>query len=87
MNQDTKPAPRQSESAWRRYPRLDAALEAETPPVLESCEASRSEIERLSRTGTERERERARTALLAYQRALELYYYLAELRDRGVSKH
>lgn len=87
MNQDTRPTSRQVEGTWRRYPRLDAALETETPAVLERFEASRSEIDRLFRGGTGRERDRARAALLAYRRALELYYYLAELRDRGVSQH
>jgi hypothetical protein len=87
MNQETKPATRQAAAPCRRYPRLDAALETETPAVLESFEPWRSEIERLSRAGTEREQERARAALLAYRRALELYYYLAGLRDQGVSQH
>jgi hypothetical protein len=87
MNQETRSATRQVETPGRRYPRLDAALETETPAILDSFEISRSELDRLSRAGTERERDRARAALLAYQRALEMYYYLAELRDRGVSQH
>ncbi len=84
MNQETRSTARQVETPTRRYPRMDAALETQTPGVLHSFEISRAEIDRLSRSGTERERERAQAVLLAYRRALELYCYLAELRDHEV---
>ena len=71
------------EASWRRYPHLYAALEAETSAVVANIENTRAEIDRLSQTVTGREKERARVALIAYERALELYRCLAELRDQA----
>ena len=80
----TATAAKADEAPWRRYPHLDAAIETKTPAVLASMEKTRMSIDRLARTGTEREKERARTALAAYARALELYRHLAELRDEAM---
>jgi hypothetical protein len=77
-------AAKAGDAPWRRYPHLDAAIEAEKPAVLASIENSRAAIDRLSRTGTEREKERARAALVAYARALELYLHLTDLRDQAL---
>ena len=71
-------------ASWRRYPHLQSAIETETAAVLANLEQTRTEIEGLSRTGSVREQERARTVLLAYTRALELYRDLAERRDQLV---
>jgi hypothetical protein len=70
-----------NEVPWRHYPHVDSALEMETPAVLGRMEKTCRELDRLSRAGTERERERARVALVAYRRALELYHQLVNLRD------
>lgn len=71
------------ETSWRHYPHLDAALETDTPAVVANIENTRAEIDRLAHTGTVREKERARTAVVAYERALELYRQLVELRDQA----
>lgn len=76
-------ATRSDETSWRRYPHLDAALETDASSVVANIENTRVEIGRLSHTGAPREKERARTALVAYERALELYHHLAELRDQA----
>ena len=72
-----------AQTSWRRYPHLDAALEMDTPAVVANIENMRAEIDWLSHTGTIRERQRARTALGAFERALALYHQLAELRDQA----
>ena len=76
-------AAKTDDMSWRRYPHLDAALETEAPSALANIENTRAEIDRLSQTGAAREKERARTALVACERALELYHHLAELRDQA----
>jgi hypothetical protein len=73
-----------SNSPRRHYPHLDAAVEAKNPSIVALMENTRAEIDRLSRTGTPREKDRARVALLAYGRALDLYYHLVELRDESL---
>ena len=78
MNEGTKP---NTPVPWRRYPHLDAAIESRNPSIVARMEKTRAAIDRLSRTGTAREKERARAALRAYGRALELYRHLVELRD------
>jgi hypothetical protein len=48
-------------------------------------ERTRMELDRISGIGMAGDRERARTALAAYERVLELYRYLADLRDHAHS--
>lgn len=73
-----------AEAPWQRYPHLDAAIETDTPAVLASIEKTCRELDRLLQAGTERERERARAALVAYRCALELYHQLVDLRDQAL---
>jgi hypothetical protein len=77
-------AAKAGEAPWRHYPHLDAAIETDAPALLASLENTQAETERLSRTGTERERERARAALVACGRALALYRHLVDLRDEAL---
>jgi hypothetical protein len=73
-----------NEVGWRYYPHLDAAIETETPAVLASIEKTCLELKRLLESGNDREKDRARTALVAYGRALEVYHRLADLRDEAL---
>jgi hypothetical protein len=84
MNEEIEvnPSAAAAEPSWRRYPHLEAAIEAESAAVLANMEQTRAEIERIDRTGGAREKERARTALVAYDRALDLYHHLAARRDQ-----
>jgi hypothetical protein len=66
--------------AEHTYPYMDAAVETGTSPILEAIESTRSKLDHALRTGTTREKERARAALVAYERALDLYRRLLELR-------
>ncbi len=67
------------------YPYLDAAVAAESSPIVQRFESILRELDRISQTGSARERERARAASLAYARALDLYRRLVELRDAAGS--
>jgi hypothetical protein len=72
------------EIPWQHYPHLDAAILTETPAVLAGIGKTCRELNRLLQAGTEREKERARVALVAYGKALELYHHLTELRDEAL---
>jgi hypothetical protein len=71
---------RSEPTAARVYPHLDAAVEMGTSPILQRLENTRRELERTLRTAAGRDKERARAALLAYNRTLELYHRLLDLR-------
>jgi hypothetical protein len=86
INGEIKARTNDGDAPWQHYPHLDAAIEAENPAVLASIGKTCAEIDRLLRAGTERERERARAALVAYGRALELYHHLTDLRDEALRK-
>jgi hypothetical protein len=73
-----------NKTQWRHYPHLDAAVEAANPYVLASIRKTQTDIDRLLRNGTEREKERARLVRLAYTRAVALYDELAELRNQSL---
>ena len=78
---DVKTMPEMAEMRWRRYPHLDAAVEAAKPALLENIRQTQNKIDRILQHGTEREKERARAAQRAYLRALALYQDLVNLRD------
>jgi hypothetical protein len=80
----TAAAVKEEHVRWRHYPHLDAGLETANPTVLVSIEKRQTELERICRNGTEREKQRARAALAAYERALALYRRLVDLRDESV---
>jgi hypothetical protein len=71
---------RSETTAARVYPHLDAAVEMGTSPILQRMENTRRELDRTLRTAAGRDKERARAALLAYNRTLDLYRRLLELR-------
>ena len=77
----TPAAVKAEDAQWRRYPHLDAALETANPTVLVCIEKRQTELEQICRNGTEREKQRARAAQAAYERAFALYRQLVDLRD------
>ena len=81
MSEETGLKVTAADVSWQHYPHIDAALETESPAVLASIEKTCRGLDHLLQAGTEREKERARAALIAYARALELYHRLVGLRD------
>jgi len=65
------------------YPHLDAAVEQGNSPIVERLQTTRAKLDRTFRVGAGRDRERARAALAAYDRALDLYHRLIDLRDEA----
>ncbi|HWR49882.1 MAG TPA: hypothetical protein VN428_02175 [Bryobacteraceae bacterium] len=74
------------DAPWRVYPSIDKALESEEPAVMARIEKTCRELDRIARTGHGRESERAKAALTAYGRALDLFRRLVELRDKAISE-
>jgi hypothetical protein len=65
------------------YPHLDSAVEQGNSPLVERLEGTRAKLDRAFRIGAGRDRDRARVALAAYDRALDLYRRLIDLRDEA----
>jgi hypothetical protein len=69
------------ETYWRSFPQLEALLATGSPELLERVEKTCLQLDALARNGSAQEQSRARSALAAYARMLELYKQLAELRN------
>jgi hypothetical protein len=66
---------------WRRYPQLEKLFEPDQfEPGLRRLEKSLRHLEELVKSGTESDRERARTAALAYVRTFSLIRLIVDKR-------
>jgi hypothetical protein len=75
----------EAEDRWRRYPHLDEALVTPNSRVLKDIELTKTKLVALRDAGIERERERARLAVQAYETATALYDELCKLRDESLA--
>ena len=73
------------ETYWRSFPFLEKALERERPPVLDRIRATCRELEAIVRSGSQQEKVRAQSAIMAFSRALELHQDLVTRRDEILS--
>jgi hypothetical protein len=71
---------------WREYPAIDKALESDDPPVMPKIEKTCRELDRIAGAGNSRDAERAKAALVAYGRALDLFRRLTDLRDKAIAE-
>ncbi len=72
------------ETYWRSFPFFETALSSERPPVMEQIESTCRKLDAVIKDGSPQEQARARSAMAAYARTLELYRQLVEIRDRAV---
>ena len=70
------------ESYFQSFPRMERLLSTEHPPLLAQMEATCRRLDALLKSGSPQEAARAQTPMNAYARSLELYRYLAALRDK-----
>lgn len=71
------------EPYFQSFPRMERLLGAEHPPLLAQVEGTCRRLDSLLKSGSPQEAARAQTAMNAYARTLELYRYLATLRDKA----
>ena len=81
--QQTPPVADKNDVGWRKFPEFEKLLSSEEPaPFLERVEKTCRQLDELLRTGSETDKARARAAMTAFGRSLDLYRFLAEMRDK-----
>ena len=70
---------------WRQFPEFEALLASSEPAALLShVERTCRQLNHVLESGAEADRSRARLAMTAYGRSLDLLRLLTELRDQSV---
>ena|SRR5215472_5934677 len=81
----SKPAPA-NDANWRAFPALAHLLEQERPPLLDRIKTTCGQLDTILKSGSPPEKARARIAMTAYGRALELYQDIVSRRDAILAK-
>jgi hypothetical protein len=72
------------ETYWRSFPFFETTLTSERPAVMGKIESTCRKLDALIKDGSPQDQARARSAMAAYARTLELYRQLVEMRDKAV---
>jgi hypothetical protein len=72
---------------WRHFPEFETILTSEEPSaLLAKVEKTCRQLNDVLQTGSENDKERARAAMTAYGRSLDLLRLLTELRDKAAEQ-
>ena len=86
MNSPVKKIPVKSDGqdiGWRQFPKFEELLGSETTaPFMSKVEKTCRQLNDVLRSGSEAEKTRARQAITAYGRSLDLLRLLTEMRDQ-----
>jgi len=84
MSEQAKPKPAGEEDvAWRSFPQFEKVLGPEgMGTLMEKIEKTCRRLDDLTRNGAPQEQSRARAAMTAYGRTMDLLRRLNELRDQ-----
>jgi hypothetical protein len=78
------PATMKEDIAWRQFPTFEQVLGAERPaPVLASIEKTCRQLTGILQTGSQADKTRAKLAITAYGRSLDLLRLLTDIRDNS----
>jgi len=66
---------------WRSFPGLEKLLEQERPPVLDRIRTTCRQLDAIVKSGSQQEKVRAQSVIVAFRRALELHQDLVGRRD------
>lgn len=70
--------------AWRHFPEFEKILSNEAPsPLMTNVEKTCRQLNDVLQAGSENDKERARAAMTAYGRSLDLLRQLTEIRDKA----
>jgi hypothetical protein len=87
MKTSTKKQPvmaARDDAGWREFPEFEELLSSEAPaPLLAKVEKTCRQLNELLQSGSEADRTRAKQAITAYGRSLDLLRLLADMRDRS----
>jgi hypothetical protein len=69
---------------WRHFPKFEQLLSSEEPaPLLAKVEKTCRQLNDIIKSGSETDRVRAKLAMTAYGRSLDLLRLLTEMRDKS----
>jgi len=72
------------DAGWRKFPEFEAILGSEEPPaLLAKIEKTCRQLNDVLQSGSDADKTRARHAMTAYGRALDLLRALTEMRDKA----
>lgn len=75
------------DAGWRQFPEFEKLLSSEEPPpLLSRVEKTCRQLDELIRLGSEADQVRAKAAMTAFGRSLDLYRGLAEMRDKTLKQ-
>ncbi len=73
------------DAGWRQFPEFEALLAAEPPaPLLAKVEKTCRRLNDIAQSGSAADQARAKSAMTAYGRSLDLLRILSEMRDKAV---
>jgi hypothetical protein len=72
---------------WRHFPELEKLLSSEEPPpLLSRVEKTCRQLDELAKSGSDTDKARAKAAMAAFGRSLDLYRFLLEMRDKTLKQ-
>jgi hypothetical protein len=90
MKSSTKVQPAtavKDEIGWRQFPKFEEVLGSEEPaPLLAKIEKTCRELNEALQAGSEADKTRAKLAITAYGRSVDLLRLLTEIRDRSAQQ-
>ena len=86
--QKTQPAVRAKEDiGWRHFPQFEKLLSTEEPqPLLSKVEKTCRQLDGIIKSGAGTDKERAKAAMTAFGRSLDLLRALTEMRNKSVEQ-
>ena len=72
---------------WRQFPQFEEILSCEGPaPLLAKVETTCRQLNDVMQSGSEADKARAKLAMTAYGRSLDLLRLLTEIRDKSAAQ-
>jgi hypothetical protein len=76
-----------SDIGWRQFPQFEEILSREEPsPLMEKVEKTCRQLNDTIQSGSDADKARARSAMTAYGRSLDLLRLLTEMRNKAAAE-
>lgn len=81
------PEAERDDIGWRHFPEFEQILSSDEPaPLLAKVEKTCRRLNEIAETGSAADKARAKTAMTAYGRSLDLLRLLTEMRDKSAAQ-
>jgi hypothetical protein len=78
-------AAEKDDAGWRHFPQFEMLLSSETPqPLLGKVEKTCRQLDDVLKSGSDADRARAKAAMTAFGRSLDLLRELTEMRNKSL---